>query len=190
MGDLTIDLISSLDGYAAAEGWPGYWGLEGPELFEWFEKELARDQTLVMGAATYRAMSAIVAEVEDPSFARLNELPKVVFSSSLRPPLSWANTRLVADDAVAGIRALKEGPAPLRTLGSISMGRSLLAAGLVDRFRVIVFPVITGASGRDPIYAGMPDVDLEMVLSRTLDGRLQVLEYVPALHGGPAHGAT
>jgi dihydrofolate reductase len=183
MSELRIDLFSSLDGFGAAAGWPGYWGLEGPELFAWLEEELARDQIAVMGADTYRLLSAIVAEQEDPTFARMAELPKVVFSSTLRPPLSWANTRVVAEDAVPAIRAMKrEGTTPIRTMGSLSMGRSLLAAGLVDRFRVVVFPVITGVTGRQPIFRGMPDLDLEMVDSRTLDGRLQVLEYIPTLH--------
>jgi dihydrofolate reductase len=128
-------------------------------------------------------MSAIVAEEDDPNFARMAELPKVVFSSTLRPPFSWAKTRVVAEDAVPAIRAMKqEGTTPLRTMGSLSMGRSLLAAGLVDRFRVVVFPVITGVTVRNPIFQGLPDIDLEMVFSRTLDGRLQVLEYIPTLH--------
>src|SRR3954469_11442203 len=98
MGTLTIDLISSLDGFAAADGWPGYWGKEGPELMAWLEQKLAEDHTLVMGANTYRDMSQIVAEGDDPTFERMAEISKVVFSSRLRPPLTWANTE-VAEDA-------------------------------------------------------------------------------------------
>ncbi len=79
----------------------------------------------------------------------------------------------------------RDGSSSLRTLGSLTLCRSLLAAGLVDRFRVVVFPVITGRTGRDRIYDGYPDVTLDMVASRTFDGRLQLLEYVPTVLAGP-----
>jgi dihydrofolate reductase len=187
VGNLTIDLFSSLDGFAAAEGWPGYWGLEGPELMDHLDEKLAKDQTVVMGATTYRVMSEIVARADDPNFSRTAELPQIVFSSTLQPPLAWSNTRLIAEDAIPTIRALKEeDPTPLVTMGSLSLNRSLLTAGLVDRFRVIIFPVITGDSGREPIYAGMPDISLELVAASTLDGRLQLFEYFPTLHRGDA----
>jgi dihydrofolate reductase len=182
MGTLTIDLISSLDGFAAAEGWPGYWGKEGPEVMAWFEQKLAEDHTLVMGATTYRTMSRIVTEHQDPTFERMAEIPKVVFSSTLKPPLAWANTR-VAQDAVTTLRTMKdEGSAPIRTLGSISLNATLLREGLVDFLQLVVFPVVTGVSGKDPIYPGWPDLDLGLVESHTFDGRLQLLRYVPTLH--------
>jgi riboflavin biosynthesis pyrimidine reductase len=78
-----------------------------------------------------------------------------------------------------------QGAKSMRTLGSLTLCRSLLQAGLVDRFRVVVFPVITGSTGRDRIYDGYPDVALEMAASRTFDGRLQLLEYVPTVLAGP-----
>ena len=73
----------------------------------------------------------------------------------------------------------------MRTIGSLTLCRSLLKAGLVDRFRVVVFPVITGSSGRERIYDGYPDVALDMISSRTFDGRLQLLEYVPTILSAP-----
>jgi dihydrofolate reductase len=78
----------------------------------------------------------------------------------------------------------------MRTIGSLSLCRSLLNAGLVDRFRVVVFPVITGRSGRERIYDGYPDVALEMIDSRTFDGRIQLLEYVPTILTGPPGKST
>lgn len=83
----------------------------------------------------------------------------------------------------------RDGDRELRTLGSVSLCRSLLAAGLVDRFRLVVFPVITGRTGAKRIFDGYPDVTLELVESRTFDGRLQLLEYVPTVLDGPP-GAT
>ena len=184
MPDLMIDFITSLDGYGAAEGWPGFWGLEGPEYLAWLEEE-PDDHTVLMGANTYRLMSGLVADGE-PGTDVLAGMSKLVFSSTLREPLSWANSRLIAGDPVEAVREMKEhGAQQLRTLGSLTLCRSLLAAGLVDRFRVVVFPVITGTTGRDRIYDGYPDVSLELVQSRTFDGRLQLLEYVPTVLTGP-----
>jgi dihydrofolate reductase len=186
MTELLVDFITSLDGYAAAEGWPGYWGLEGPEYLAWLDQSPERNYTILMGATTYRLMSGFAATSDDDSFAQLNEMSKVVFSSTLNEPLAWANTRLVDEDPVQAVRSLKaEGARGLRTLGSLTLCRSLLGAGLVDRFRVVVFPVITGSTGRERIYDGYPDVGLEMVASRTFDGRLQLLEYVPTVLTGP-----
>jgi dihydrofolate reductase len=185
MPELLVDFITSLDGYGAAEGWPGWWGLEGPEYLAWLGDQPEGDYTVLMGANTYRLMSGFAAEGE-PGTEALANLSKIVISSSLTPPLSWPNTRLVTGDAVEAVRELKDnGTTPLRTMGSPTLCRSLLSAGLVDRFRVVVFPVITGSTGRERIYDGYPDVALDMVSSRTFDGRLQLLEYVPTVLAGP-----
>jgi dihydrofolate reductase len=189
MAELMVDFITSLDGYAAAEGWPGWWGLEGPEYLAWLEQDSAANRTLLMGANTYRLMHGFASSGTEGTDS-LNAVPKVVFSSTLREPLEWSNTRLVDGDAVQAVRALKEeSEHPLSTLGSLSLCRSLLAAGLVDRFRVVVFPVITGVTGRERIYDGYPDVGLELVESRTFDGRTQLLDYVPRLLDRPIGSA-
>ena len=190
MPELVVDFITSLDGYAAAEGWPGWWGLEGPEYLAWLEDHPERDHTVLMGAKTYRVMSEIAAANADaPIFVAMAEMPKVVFSSTLTTPLTWANTRLVGSDAIEAVRQMKQsGPSSMRTMGSLALCRSLLTAGLVDRFRVVVFPVITGRTGRERIYDGYPDVALDMVASRTFDGRIQLLEYVPRILTGPPGG--
>jgi dihydrofolate reductase len=197
MQELLVDFITSLDGYGAAEGWPGWWGLEGPEYLAWLGEQPERDYTILMGANTYRLMSGFAIESEasasdetmtdeGATMAELARASKVVFSSTLQAPLAWPNTRLIAGDAVETVAAMKrDGSSPMRTLGSLTLCRSLLAAGLVDRFRVVVFPVITGSTGRDRIYDGYPDVALDMVASRTFDGRLQLLEYVPTVLTGP-----
>jgi dihydrofolate reductase len=182
-----VDFIISLDGYGAAEGWPGFWGMEGPEYLDFIGKEGSTEHTALMGATTYRLMSGFASEMpDDPGLGGLTALPKRVFSSTLKAPLSWANTELVDGDPVEAVRTMKQDDSrPLRTIGSLSLCRSLLAAGLVDRFRVVVFPVITGATGRDRIFDGYPDIALELVESRTFDGRLQLLEYVPTVLDGP-----
>jgi len=197
MPELMVDFITSLDGCGAAEGWPGFWGLQGPEYLGWLGEQPERDYTILMGANTYRLMSGFAAESkpsgpgetptdEEAATAELAAASKVVFSSTLQPPLFWPNTQVINGDAVEAVRVMKrEGTSPLRTLGSLSLCRSLLDAGLVDRFRVVVFPVITGNTGRDRIYDGYPDVALDMVANRTFDGRIQLLEYVPTVLTGP-----
>lgn len=183
MGTLMIDFITSLDGYGAAEGWPGLWGMESAEYFGWLDEQ--PEHTLLMGATTYRLMSGMAASGEE-GVDELTRRPKVVFSSTLDDPLAWANTRLVTGDAVDAVRAMKaDSRTEMRTLGSVSLCRSLITAGLVDRFRVVVFPVITGATGQDRIYDGYPDVGLDLMESRTFDGGLQLLEYVPTVLDGP-----
>jgi dihydrofolate reductase len=185
MPELLVDFITSLDGYGAADDWPGWWGLEGPEYLAWLGEDPAADATVLMGANTYRLMSGF-AEEGEPGTDALADLSKIVFSSTLREPLSWPNTQLVTQDAVEAVREMKAtGSRSLRTMGSLSLCRSLLDAGLVDRFRVVVFPVITGNTGRERIYDGYPDVALEMVDSRVFDGRIQLLEYVPTILAGP-----
>src|SRR5580765_1261841 len=178
MPELLVDFITSLDGFGAAEGWPGWWGLEGPEYLAWLGEQPEADHVVLMGATTYRVMSGLAAGGE-PGTDVLAGLSKVVFSRTLTEPLSWPNTKLVTDDAVAAVRELKEnGTESMRTIGSLTLCRSLLSAGLVDRFRVVVFPVITGSTGKDRIYDGYPDVSLDLVSSHVFDGRLQLLEYV------------
>ena len=189
MSELLVDFITSLDGYASADGWPGFWGLQGPEYLAWLAEQ--PDVTYLMGANTYRLMSGFAAgEVpggqdefnadEEASVDGLTQASKIVFSSSLEDPLAWPNSALVRDDAVEAVTTMKsERSDLLSTIGSISLCRSLLRAGLVDRFRVVMFPVITGASGAERIYDEYPDVALEMIDNRTFDGRIQLVEYRP-----------
>jgi dihydrofolate reductase len=189
MRELLVDFITSLDGYASAEGWPGFWGLQGPEYLAWLGEQ--PEVTYLMGANTYRLMSGFAAGEtpvgtdeftadEEASVDGLTRATKLVFSASLEEPLTWANAKLERGDAVEVVRAMKkDGSGLMSTIGSISLCRSLLRAGLVDRFRVVMFPVITGATGAERIYDGYPDVALEMIDNRTFDGRIQLVEYRP-----------
>jgi dihydrofolate reductase len=193
--DLMIDFITSLDGYASGEGWPGFWGLEGPEYLAWLGEQ--PEVTYLMGANTYRLMSGFAAGETPPgtdaftadeqaSVDGLTRAPKVVFSASVEDPVPWPNTTVVRGEAVEAVRAMKaEGSGLLSTIGSLSLCRSLLAAGLVDRFRVVIFPVITGATGEERIYDGYPDVALDMTDSRRFDGRIQLVEYRPRVLDHP-----
>ena len=190
MSQLIVDFITSLDGYASAEGWPGWWGLESPEYLAWLDERPDRDHTILMGANTYRLMSGFASSPDTPpeeadAMADLTRQRKIVFSSTLETPLAWANSEVVRGDAVEAVAEMKRNGGNMSTLGSLTLCRSLLEAGLVDLFRVGVFPVITGKTGRERIYDGYPDVMLDMVTSRTFDNRIQLLEYVPRVLEGP-----
>ena len=185
MPELMVDVITSLDGFSSAEGWPGLWGMGGPDYFNWLEQDAAGPSRILMGATTYRLFAGFVESGEE-DMAELTAMDKTVFSSTLEDPLTWDNSRLVSGDAVEAVRDMKQDDgAPLRTIGSLTLCRSLLVAGLVARFRVVVCPVINGASGRDRFYDGWPDVALETVEHRTFDGRLQMMEFVPRVLDGP-----
>ena len=188
----TFDVFCSLDGFGSyGEGgdWGGYWGKQGPELLD-HRLDLFRDeQRMVFGATTFRQFAQMLAssteesEVRDPWVDRMRSMPATVVSTTLHGPLEWPDATVVSGDAVDVVARLKEASAvPLRSHGSLSMNRALMAAGLVDRLQVTVFPVVTGRTGLDPVFAGAADFDLELLESRTLDGRVQELVYRPTLH--------
>ena len=186
----TFDVFSSLDGYGAAgSDWTGYWGKQGPELLDHRLDLYDAEQRMVFGANTYRAFVRMLTssseqpEVRDPWVTRMIDLPATVVSSTLNGPLDWPGATLESGDAVDVVARLKEeSEVPLRSHGSLSLNRALMAAGLVDRVQVTLFPVITGHSGLDPIFQGGKDFDLELIEKRTLDGHIQELTYRPTLH--------
>ena len=186
----TFDVFSSLDGYGSHSGdWGGYWGKQGPELLDHRLALYGEQQRIVFGANTYRAFARMLAssteesEVRDPWVTRMRSMPATVVSTTLEGPLDWPDATVVSGDAVDVVARLKEeSEVPLRSHGSLSMNRALMAAGLVDRVQVTLFPVITGQTGADPIFQGAADFDLELIESRTLDGNIQELIYRPTLH--------
>ncbi|MDQ0850206.1 dihydrofolate reductase [Arthrobacter sp. B3I9] len=186
----TFDVFSSLDGFGSHRGnWGGYWGKQGPELLERRLALYSEEQRMVFGANTYRIFAEMLSsstaesEVRDPWVTLMRNLPATVVSTTLEGPLDWPEATVVSGDAVDVVARLKEeSEVPLRSHGSLSMNRALMAAGLVDSVQVTLFPVITGQTGVDPIFRGAADFDLELIESRTLDGHVQELTYRPTLH--------
>jgi dihydrofolate reductase len=186
----TFDVFSSLDGYAAASAnWTGYWGKQGPELLDRRLDLYGAEQRMVFGATTYREFARMLAgssegdDVRDPWVTRMWKMPATVVSTTLEEPLDWPDATVVSGDAVDVVARLKEeSEVPLRSHGSLSMNRALMAAGLVDRVQVTLFPVITGQTGVNPVFQGAADFDLELLENRTLDVSIQELIYRPTLH--------
>jgi dihydrofolate reductase len=184
----TFDVFTTLDGYGSfnSDGdWGGYWGKQGPEFLDHRLALYRAEQRMVLGANTFRAFVQLLrpeSDLDDLT-ARMRSMPTTVVSTSLEGPLDWPDATLARGDAVDVVARLKEeSDVPLRSHGSLSMNRALMAAGLVDRVQVTVFPVITGQTGTHPIFRGAADFDLELLESRTLDGRTQELVYRPTLH--------
>ena len=188
----TFDVFASLDGYGSYDergDWGGYWGKQGPEFLDRRLAQYEAEQRLVFGANTFRQFvqmlgSSIEGLELDPVNARLRSMPATVVSTTLEEPLDWPDATIANGDAVDVVARLKqESEVPLRSHGSLSMNRALMAAGLVDRVQLTLFPVITGQTGQEPIFQGAADFDLELIETRTLDGHIQELVYRPTLHG-------
>jgi dihydrofolate reductase len=188
----TFDVFSSLDGYGsvvAGADWTGYWGKQGPELLEHRLSLYEGEQRMVLGANTFKAFVEMLAassegdDVRDAWVDRMRHLPATVVSSTLEGPLDWPDATVASGDGVEVVRRMKEeSDTPIRSHGSLSLNWALMAAGLVDRVQVTVFPVITGRTGDAPVFGGAGDFDLELLETRTLDGRSQELVYRPIPH--------
>jgi dihydrofolate reductase len=186
----TFDVFSTLDGFGSYDSsgdWGGYWGKQGPDFLDRRLSLYGEEQRVVLGANTFRQFVQVLGpstEVTDPVNTRMRSLPTTVVSTTLDGPLDWPDATLVNGDAVDVVARLKkESDVPLRSHGSLSMNRALMAAGLVDRVQLTIFPVISGQTGVEPIFGGAADFDLELIEHRTLDGHTQELVYRPTLHG-------
>jgi dihydrofolate reductase len=187
----TFDIFSSIDGfgsYGPPADWGGYWGKQGPEFLDHRLEVYGGEQRMVFGANTYRAFAQMLAEssegddVRDPWVDRMRSLPTYVISASLEDPLDWPDATVLGGDPVESVARLKEeSDVPLRSHGSLILNRALLAAGLVDRVQLTLFPVISGQTGDEPIFAGAADFDLELLESRTFDSHITELVYRPTL---------
>jgi dihydrofolate reductase len=188
----TFDVFASLDGYGSYGGdgdWGGYWGKQGPELLDHRLASFDVEQRMVFGATTFRQFVQMLAsstdgdEVRDPWVTRMRNMPATVVSSTLEGPLDWPDATVASGNAVDIVARLKEeSTVPMRSHGSLSLNRALMAAGLVDRIQVTIFPVVTGRTGTEPVLGGAADFDLELLEHRTLDGDIQELVYRPTLH--------
>jgi dihydrofolate reductase len=188
----TFDIFSTLDGYGSygPDGdWGGYWGKQGPEFLDHRLAQYGWEQRMVLGANTFREFLQMLSPgaeesaANDPLAIRMRNMPTTVVSTTLEEPLDWPDATVVRGEAVDVVARLKEeSEVPLRSHGSLSLNRALMAAGLVDYVQVTLFPVITGQTGSDPIFQGAADFDLELIETRTFDGRIQELIYRPTLH--------
>lgn len=178
MRELRVDMFSTVDGFSGPGPKPlPFWGYGAPDLDAWINAQLDEDHAMLMGANTYRRMAEVVAAGHEPH-PRMAELPKIVFSSTITEPLSWVNSTVVSEGIEIAVPALKAmDDVPMRTIGSPSLVRGLFRLGLVDRLRIVVFPMVHGLAGEEPAFAELPTTDLALVNSMVLDERLVLLDY-------------
>jgi dihydrofolate reductase len=179
MRELTADLFISLDGFVSGVDQTPYFGCHGQALESWVRDHLDQPQLIIMGRVTFVALSQFSASATDELSVKMSSLPKLVFSSTLKEPLALNNTRLLNGSVADEIRVLNKQQSgdPLRSIGSISLVKTMMQLELVDRLRLMVFPLIVGSAGWEPIYAGYPQAGLELIDTRVLDSRLILLEY-------------
>jgi dihydrofolate reductase len=187
----TFDVFATLDGFGSPRPgtWGGYWGKQGPELLDHRRAAYDVPQRMVFGADTYRLFSQFLTSstaesgIHDAWVTRMLNMPATVVSKTLTGKLDRPDVTAVNGDAVEVVARLKEeSEVPLRSHGSLSLNRALMAAGLVDRVQLTLFPVITGQTGANPLFHGAADFDLELIDSRTFDGNILELTYAPTLH--------
>jgi dihydrofolate reductase len=144
---------------------------------------------MVFGATTFGLFLQMLPQMDvpDPWIDRMLACPTTVVSSTLDGPFDWPDATVARGDAVQIVRRMKEeSDVPIRSHGSLSLNRALMAAGLVDRIQITVFPVVAAQTGDEPVFAGARDFDLDLLETRTLDGRSQELVYRPTLRTWPA----
>jgi dihydrofolate reductase len=180
MSELVCELIVSLDGFAKGQRSPGYYGYFGPDFDNWIKTNSAVPHRMLIGRKTYEMMNGFPVQFRDEGWEKMAATPGWLFSKTLKAA-DWKGLKVVSDDLVEFVRELKRTDGPeLRTLGSMSLVRQLLVAGLVDRLKLVVCPLILPQTGAEPTFEGLPDMGFDLVSNNVLDGRVLLLEYRPA----------
>src|SRR5262245_26353249 len=172
MSEVVCELIVSLDGFAKGQRSPGYYGYFGPDFDNWIKTNSALPHRTLIGRKTYELMNSIPAAVRDEGWQIMAKTQGWLFSKTLKTS-EWSGLTVVSDDLVDFVRELKRSDGPeLRTLGSMSLVRQMLVAGLVDRLKLVVCPLIIPQTGAEPTFEGLPDIGFELVSNKVLDGRV------------------
>jgi dihydrofolate reductase len=175
-----IDLFVSVDGWAGSDGsLPGYFGYLGPDLEKWIAAERAAPQISIMGRRTYELFARLPEQHRDEGWEQTTQQQTVVFSRTLTR-VDWSNARVCSDDPAQEIGRLKaNSDVAMRTIGSPSVARQLVSAGIADRIRLMTFPLLAGDAGRELAFTNVASAELELLDHRVLDGRVVLIEYRP-----------
>lgn len=184
MRDIIITAFISLDGVMEAPGGePGYrnsgWTIEGiefdPAVYEIKGREQSEAGAVLLGRASYEAFAPVWPGMDD--FAEYNAMPRYVVSTTLESDNpGWPATILRSIDEVRELKESTEG-GPLIVHGSATLGAALADAGLVDRYHLLVFPVLLGAGKRLFSTADKDATRLRVRESETYKNGVQKLVY-------------
>ncbi len=178
MRKIVAGLFLSLDGVATA---PNRWVFPymTDEVGQAVGANMEASDAMLLGRRTYEEWAAYWPDKtadDDPYADYINNVPKHVVSTTLRPPLEWRNSTLVAGDAREQISRLKQQLGKnIAISGSISLVGWLLREGLLDELSLLVFPVVVG-SGKH-LFDGPDQVPLKLIQSRTFDHGVLSLRY-------------
>ncbi|MEP6987467.1 MAG: dihydrofolate reductase family protein, partial [Chloroflexota bacterium] len=162
MSDLVCELIVSLDGFAKGQRSPGYFGYFGPDFENWVKTNSALPHRTLIGRKTYEIMNGLPAEARDEGWETMTKTQGWLFSKTLTKS-DWPGLKIVSDGLVDFVRELKHSDgSELRTLGSLSLVRQLLIAGLVDRLKLVVCPLILPQTGAEPTFNALPDMGFDL----------------------------
>ncbi len=176
----------SLDGYFVDAHGDMRWAHTGAKDVQWqafVEGNARAGGVLLFGRITYELMAsywpAPSAIRDNPIVAaRMNDLPKVVFSRTLEQ-VSWNNTRLVKSDPAAEIRRLKREPGPdMVIMGSGTVVSQLTQERLIDEYQVVVIPIVLG-QGRTMFEGIKERLPLKLVKTRSFGNGNVLLCYEP-----------
>ncbi|MDF0528531.1 dihydrofolate reductase family protein [Tsukamurella sp. 8F] len=181
---MTVDLFLSADGWAKGVASPGYFGYHGPDLERWITEARTPGERILLGRRTFDALNGLPQEYRDKGFRRMAAAPTTVFSTALES-VPWPGAEVARVDPAEYVRSAAD-DVPLRTMGSLSIVRQLLDVGLVGRMRLLFFPCLVGAGGREAPFEGVRSADLEVTDRRLLDGRIVLVEYRPTGRPAPA----
>ncbi|AUM20082.1 dihydrofolate reductase family protein [Rhodococcus ruber] len=151
MASLVLKMSVSLDGYVAPLDGSTDWIAAGAsdDALGWTVETVRHAGAHLMGAATYAVMAAHWPGAGGPFAAPMNEIPKVVFSDSLTAA-DWGETTIVAGDLADAVTRLKRERSDgyLLAHGGVRFARSLVEAGVIDEYRLLIHPVVLGAGER------------------------------------------
>lgn len=179
MPELVAELITTIDGLAKGKRSPGFYGYDGPQFMKWMAEEQARPHRNLLGKKTLKLLSSLPDEAKDDDYLKMAANPGWVFSTKLKKT-DWPGLEIIPNGLPKRVRDWKKDDGPeIRTMGSLSIVRQLVGAGLVDRFRLMMCPLILPETGAEPVFKSYPDMEFELLSSKVLDGRVLILEYRP-----------
>jgi dihydrofolate reductase len=184
MREVILYMSMSLDGFVASDReHPGMAIAEGAELKQWKLDRITKAGAHLMGRTTYQQMSSAWPDSDDPYAAPMNDIPKVVFSKTLSDAeASWPVTRVARGDLATEIAAIKAEPgADVIAWGGARFAGALVAADLIDEYRLLVQPLVLGSG--TALFEQLPDSrHLDLVEATPFDSGVVVHIYRPQ-HG-------
>jgi dihydrofolate reductase len=175
MRNLVVTEFISLDGVIENPGWTfKYWN---DEIAAFKGEETSNSDALLLGRVTYDGFSQAWPNSPDEGAPYFNNVKKYVVSNTLTNP-EWNNTSVISDNVVEQIKQLKQQDGTNITVhGSGKLAQFLIANGLVDQLRLLVYPVVIGKGQR--LFENGPEVAFNLIETRTLNGGVVAMIYGP-----------